>query len=152
MTSLGRVGIQIERVSAYEFRVRFDNERHAHLTMDEPAPLGKDAGPNAARVLAAAIGNCLSASLVFCLSKRGAPVKRLSTDVSFEIVRNEHKRLRVGKVDVVLKPELDPGDQTALDACLSTFEDFCMVTQSVREGLDVSVQVTPVAHTQGEAR
>ena len=37
--------------------------------MDEPEPMGENSGPNAGKVLAAAIGNCLTASLLFCLQK-----------------------------------------------------------------------------------
>lgn len=37
--------------------------------MDEPEPVGSDVGPNASKVLAAAMGNCLTASLLFCLNK-----------------------------------------------------------------------------------
>jgi hypothetical protein len=35
-----------------------------------------------------------------------------------------------------------PIPDEALKACLETFEDFCVVTQSVRTGIDVAVNVT----------
>ena len=133
-------GISVERLSGYEFRVSFDKPQYASLTLDEPAPLGDDSAPNAARVLAAAIGNCLSASLVFCLSRSKVELESLRTDVRVEIVRNEQRRLRVGKVEVVLHPSRVE-NQAAFQACLENFEDFCVVTQSVRDGLDVEVRV-----------
>ncbi len=89
-------GIKIEQVSGYEFRVTFDKPQHPSLLMDEPEPLGKDSAPNPSRILAAAIGDCLSASLMFCLSRSGANVSDLKTEVSVELVRNEQKRLRNG--------------------------------------------------------
>ena len=119
-------------------------EHFAPLRMDEPPPLGHDAAPNAARILAAAIGNCLSASLVFCLKKSNVADAGVTADVAVEIVRNEKRRLRIGKVDVTLHTKL-PADHPALQGCLATFEDFCIVTQSVRDGIDVNLQV----ETQG---
>ena len=66
------------------------------------------------------------------------PVAR-SSAVDVEIVRNEAKRLRVGRIAVTLDA---PGaDLAALEACIPAFEEFCTVTQSVREGIDVAVQV-----------
>ncbi|NIP81865.1 MAG: OsmC family peroxiredoxin, partial [Gemmatimonadetes bacterium] len=53
----------------FQFDTEFDGEKMANLLFDEPSPLGEDEGPNAARVLGAAVGNCLSASLLFCLRK-----------------------------------------------------------------------------------
>lgn len=132
--------VRVEQVDGFEFRVTFDKEQFAPLLLDEPPPLGHDAAPNAARVLAAAIGNCLSASLVFCLKKAGVAASGISADVNVEIVRNDSRRLRVGKVDVTLHTKLPPNDP-ALLACLSTFEDFCVVTQSVRQGIDVAVHI-----------
>jgi hypothetical protein len=58
--------IHVEQVHDYEFKVRFDKLQFPERQLDEPGPLGRDTGPNAARVLSAAIGNCLSASLLFC--------------------------------------------------------------------------------------
>lgn len=142
---VGEFSLQIARLNDYEFKVTFDKPHYTPLLMDEPAPLGKDSAPNPARILAAAIGDCLTASLLFCMKKSGAEVGAMTTDVNVELVRNEHNRLRVGRVDVTLHPTL-LGDQAALDKCLATFEDFCVVTQSVREGLDVRVKVEPTGN------
>ena len=61
--------ITIEQNRDFEFTVRFDKPQYPAWLLDEPAPLGRDSGPGAARALAAAIGNCLSASLLFCARK-----------------------------------------------------------------------------------
>ena len=46
-----------------------------------------------------------------------------------------------GHVEVSIHPQAQIPDE-AMDACLKTFEDFCVVTQSVREGIDVKVSVS----------
>lgn len=137
----GSFTFQVERVDGYEFRVRFDKEALGELLVDEPPPLGKDRGPNPARLLAASVASCLSASLVFCLSKAGVAVGSLVTEVDTELVRNERRRLRIGKLSVRLKPTLSSA--SALDGCLGVFEDFCVVTESVRQGVEVDVTVVP---------
>ncbi|MGE5571385.1 MAG: OsmC family protein [Rhodospirillales bacterium] len=133
--------ISIDQVRDYEFRVRFDKEHIPELAVDEPAPLGKDAGPSPARLLAAAIGNCLSASLLFCARKAQAEFSGLHTDVKVTIVRNERKRLRVGRVEVTIEPKLADEDREKAARCLEVFEDFCIVTESVRTGIPVKVNV-----------
>lgn len=140
MEPAGDFTLHIEQVAGFDFRVRFDKERYAELHFDEPPPLGGDTAPNPVRVLAAAIGDCLSASLVFCLKRRGVVATGLRSEVHVQLVRNEHKRLRVGKIDVSIHPGASIPDE-ALQACLESFEDFCVVTQSVRAGIDVVVNV-----------
>jgi organic hydroperoxide reductase OsmC/OhrA len=139
-TIAAEFNISVEQVDGFEYRVRFDKEQHPEVRMDEPAPLGQDAAPNAARFLAAAVGNCLAASLSFCMKRAGAMPTGVKARVHVTLVRNEQKRIRIGHLDV----ELDPGpgvDAAALQKCLPTFEDFCTVTQSVRGCLDVRVKV-----------
>ena len=135
-----RFSVRVEQVEGFEFRVKFDKEQFEPLRLDEPPPLGRDLAPNAARILAAAIGNCLAASLVFCLQKAKIATSGVSADVEVEIVRSEKRRLRIGKVNVTLHTKLS-ADHPALTSCLATFEEFCVVTQSVRQGIDVAVRV-----------
>lgn len=141
MKKVGEHEIHITQDHRYRFEVQFDKAAFTAIALDEPPPLGEDSAPNASRILSAAIGSCLSASLVFCLGKRGVKVERgIEAKVHTNIVRTEERRLRIGGVEVTLSvpPDIDP--QT-LDACRQVFEDFCTVTESVRSGIDVSVKV-----------
>jgi len=132
---------QLERVKDYEFRVRFDSPSIPDIITDEPEPLGKGAGPNASRLLSAAVGNCLSSSLIFCLSKSRIPVNELKASVETVIRRNEKGRWRVAGLKVKLRPFLREEDIPQSKRCLEIFEDFCIVTESVRKGIPVEVDV-----------
>ena len=131
----------LEQVERFQFDVNFATPDWAPLRLDEPAPLGDDTAPSASRVLGAAIGNCLAASLLFCLQKSRVPVKGIRATVDGEIVRNDKGRMRIGSVQVVLHPTLDGVPLERMDRCRELFEDFCVVTQSVRDGIDVQVSV-----------
>ncbi len=133
--------ITIDNISDYEFRVKLDKQQYADLLTDEPAPLGGDKAPNASRFLAAAVGNCLCASLVFCARKAHAPLRGVHSEVTLHYARNEKGRLRIGKIDVRMEPEFEGSEPGKAGRCLELFEDFCVVTQSVRKGIDVSVTV-----------
>jgi uncharacterized OsmC-like protein len=136
-----RFSLSIDSVGGLEFRVKFTGAGYPDLTIDEPVPAGSENGPNPARLLAAAIGGCLSASLLFCAQKLRLNMPGVQTDVAVTHTRNEKGRLRIGKVEVVIDPRIEDPDEHKLQRCLELYEDFCVVTQSVRRGLDVSVQV-----------
>ena len=111
------------------------------LRFDEPAPLGEGSAPQAVDVLSAAIGNCLAASLAFCLRRARVPFTALEAHVETEVTRDERGRMRIGGVTVELQPELADGDPAGLERCKALFEDFCTVTASVRRGIQVDVRV-----------
>jgi uncharacterized OsmC-like protein len=130
----------------YAFTVTFDQDSMGTLLTDEPAPLGQGSGPNPSRLLAAAVGNCLAASLLYCLRRARIEVAGLHATVTASLQRNDAGRLRVGQFRVELKPELvHPADRARMGRCLEIFQDFCVVTESVRNGIPVAVEVaTPV--------
>ena len=135
--------VTLVRRHGYEFLADFHEPGVSELTLDEPPPLGEGRGPNAVRVLAAAVGTCLSASLVSCLERAHVPVTDMDATVEGELTRNAQGRLRVKGLQVKLAPRVGV-DPSRLERCLGLFEDYCIVTQSVREGIDVKVEVAPV--------
>lgn len=137
-------GVTMELQDGYRFLVAFDQDGVPPLLMDEPEPLGEGAGPSAARVLAAAVGNCLSASALYCLRRARIDVRGMHTTVDASIERNEAGRLRVTGVQVRIEPVVEASQRARMGRCLELFEDFCVVTQSVRQGIDVDVAVEPV--------
>ncbi len=136
-------GAEIVQRDHFRFDVTFDDEAWAPIVVDEPEPLGTAAGPNASRLLAAAVGNCLGASLLLCLEKARVGLTGLRAHVEGALERNERGRLRIAGIRVVLSPTLDAEPTSRYARCLDLFEDFCIVTQSVREGIDVEVTVEP---------
>jgi uncharacterized OsmC-like protein len=131
--------VAVEQIADYEFRVRFDKPEYGDAHLDEPPPLGKDSGPNAGRLLAAAIGNCLSASFLFAARKNGASIGSLRAEVTVEVVRNQNRRLRIGRLLVTLDAGVAPGDVESARKAAEMFEDFCTITASVRQGIPVEV-------------
>jgi organic hydroperoxide reductase OsmC/OhrA len=135
-------GIELEQQEGFEFRVRFDWPDVPELVLDEPEPLGRGRGPNAVRLVGAAVANCLAASLVFCLKSKfrqnPGPVRAMA---SGRLEKNEHGRYRIAGIDVVLSLSEKLGDLAHQQRCLEQFEDFCVVTESVRRGIPVSVSV-----------
>lgn len=133
--------VELVQQADYRFEVRFDSPAVPSLITDESAPLGADAGPNPARLLGTAVANCLAASLLFSLRrfKNAAGPVRATATVS--LVRNAQNRLRIGRIDVDLHLAAAAPDMRSLARVLAQFEDFCIVTQSVRAGITVDVRV-----------
>ena len=146
--------LTMELQDDYRFLVDFAQPGVPPLLLDEPEPLGDGDGPNAARLLAAAVGNCLSASVLFCLRRARIDVQGMRTTVSASPSRNEAGRLRLGGIAVRITPVVDAAEHGRMRRCLELFEDFCVVTQSVRSGIAVDVSVEPIAQvaSSSEAR
>ena len=137
--------VNIEHCRNFQFAVDFTDGHGAPLITDEPPPLGEGNGPNPARLLAAAVGNCLAASFMFCLKKAQIEPQDLRAVVDGQITRNARGRLRISELRVRLEPHFAPEDLARSARCVGLFEDFCIVTESVRAGIDVMVEMKPVA-------
>jgi len=140
-TSADEFAITVEQIEDYKFTVRFDKPQFPEYLLDEPAPVGQDTAPNASRLLSAAVGNCLSASLLFCARKAKVQLGPIRTVVRTEVRRNERGRLRIGRIEVRIDPRIPDAEKQKALRCLDLFEDYCVVTESVRQGIDVQVTV-----------
>jgi len=137
----GQLIVTMEQIDNFEFKVKF--AEGMELLTDEPEPLGRGKGPSPSKVLSAAIGNCLSASLLFCLQKARIYSKVTKTTVATTTTRNGKGRMRIAGSKVSINVEIDQAEEATnrINKCLELFEDFCVVTQSVRDGIDVDIEI-----------
>ncbi len=126
----------------YKFNVNFDEESIPDLIVDEEKPIGDASGPNPSRLLSAAVGHCLSSSLLYCLGKARIKAKNIETIVRTSVERNEQGYVRVKKMDVQIRVETNEKDRPRLPRCLEIFENYCTVTESVRQGIQINVTTT----------
>ncbi len=141
MSDTGPIRVTLEQEDDYAFRIRFDDTTLAPLLSDEASPLGQDRGPNPSRLLLASVANCLVASLLFALRKQHNAPGKLRAQITAIPMRNAQGRWRIPQASVELQlPEGNEHYQN-LERVLAQFEEFCIVTQSVRQGIDVVVTV-----------
>ena len=132
--------VRLDQAHDYQFDVAF-GPGIAALRSDEPPPLGQGAGPSPVQLLAAAVGNCLSASLLFALRKYKQAPEPIRCEVTADVGRNPENRLRVLGMQVRLTLGVAAAGLQHLDRVLDQFEAFCTVSQSVGAGIPITVQV-----------
>ena len=134
--------ILMEKTGKMQFTTTFDKD-YPDFLFDEPEhSLGEDEYPNASRMLTASVMNCLSASLTFCLLRSRADIKGLKTKGSAYYKRNEDGRLRITRIEVELFPEIeDEKNIKKLKRCIDIFKNYCIVSKSVQEGIQVNANV-----------
>lgn len=141
MSETEEIRLTLEQEDGYAFRIRFEGSDLEPLLSDEPSPLGEDRGPNPARLLLASVANCLAASLLFALRKYKNQPGPLHARISACPRRNAEGRWRLPRAFVEIRLAEGGEEHQHLARILQQFEDFCIVTQSVREGVDVKVTV-----------
>lgn len=132
--------VTLEQQQDFRFANAF-GEGIAILVSDEAPPVGGGQGPSPLQLLAAAVGNCLSASLLFALRKFKQAPEPIRARVEAVTGRNEQKRVRVQRIRVRLDLGVPADRLEHLDRALAQFEDFCTVTASVRAAIPVEVEV-----------
>ena len=147
MDTEGEFRIELRNQADFRFEVHFPNPAIPALITDEGAPVGGDAGPSPSHLLGTAVANCLAASLLFALRKYKNQPGPLKVVATVRNVRNEQRRLRIGHIDVDLQLAEPAAAIHMLDRVLAQFEDFCVVTQSVRAAIPVTVRVQDSTQT-----
>ena len=132
--------VQLIQKQDYQFDVHF-GETVPVVMSDEPAPLGAGQGQSPVQFLAAAVGNCLSASLLFSLRKFKQTPEPIRCNVQANVGRNAEGRVRVLGLKAVLTLGVPAASLEHLERVLDQFETYCTVTESIRQGIPVSIEV-----------
>jgi uncharacterized OsmC-like protein len=146
-----KVGIKLDDIeSQMIFKCDLGNMKVKDCYIDEEHHEEVDMlGPNPSRMLALGVLGCLSASFIFCLKKRNFKVDDFKSEAEVTIARNSKGFWRVKKIDVNIEPIINnPEALKRAKQCLKTakngvsfFEQYCIVTQSVRDGVEVNVNI-----------
>jgi len=134
--------INMEKLENYKFLVDFGGSIPS-LLMDETedVPGGEETGPTASMLMGAAVGNCLSASLVFCLSKKRVNLKNLKTKITLKRKRNDKGYWNISGIVVDLQPEIAEEDRERFDKCVEIFRNYCIVSNSIETGIPLTVNI-----------
>lgn len=141
MSDSPEIRIVLEQEGAYAFKVNFEGADLDALHTDEPAPLGIGSGPNPSALLLTSLANCLSASLLFALRKFKNAPGPIRAEIVAKKVRNAEGRWRIPHAEVTIQLSDKADAFEHLGRVVDQFEEFCIVTQSVREGIDVGVRI-----------
>jgi organic hydroperoxide reductase OsmC/OhrA len=132
----------LNQVERYRFEVRFAEPSWTPLVADLAPPTGSRAGPTPEEFLAAAMGQCLSSTLLFTLGKARVPVGPMRTRVWLTVGKNPNGRTRVQHIEVEIDvAPVQESDRDRFDRCVATFADYCTVSGAVREGIPTDVKV-----------
>lgn len=131
--------LKLKRIERYVFQLDFGE--YGNILADEPEPLGGGEGPSPSALLAASVANCLSASLVYALSRNKEDPGEMSAEVTGTTGR-VGKFLRITNVKVALHLGVAKDELSSLTSALEVFENYCTVTQSVRAGVQVDVEIS----------
>lgn len=132
---------KLQLIDGYKFNVKSDVNYIPDFVVDETKPDGEGSGPNPLRLLAAAVGHCMSSSLIYCLKKARIPVNNLETTVKTNLFKNKTGKTRISNIDIQINLKVNKKDEPRIHRCLTLFEDYCTVTQSIRKGIEVNVTV-----------
>ena len=141
MSENDSIRLVLEQEGPYAFRIEFDGTSLEALHTDEPAPLGAGAGPNPSALLLAGVANCLAASLVFALRKFKNTPGPIRAEITANKERNAEGRWRIPRAQVVITLADKAASLEHFERVLEQFEQFCIVTQSVRDGIEVDVAI-----------
>lgn len=132
--------VELVRDTGCRFTIDFDGSGAA-LTTDAPPPVGSGRGPDSEMLLIAAVANCLSASLAFFLRKFRNDDVPIRTRAAATLARTAQGRSRVQAIDVDIRLGVPASSVRLLERALAQYEDHCVVTQSVRAAIAVTVRI-----------
>ncbi len=136
--------VEVEWMNGIAFTAK---ARQFTLQLDEPETFhGTDTGPSAAEYLAVGIGGCLGTSFAHCAKKVDLPIKAIKVIVDVDMHHSGDDGtgpLRITGMTTELAVTLkDDSDIDVFDLCVESFKKYCVVTQSVINGIPVDIKVT----------
>jgi len=139
--SKSEVGIKLEEEMI--FKCDLGQIQMNDLFIDEKHKKSVDKiGPNPSKLLALSVLGCLAASFAFCLQKKNFTLSDLEGKAIILSKKNEKGFWRLKKINIKLTPKIDnPEMRKRVEQCIEVFEQFCFISESLRNGIDLEVKI-----------
>lgn len=128
------ISVKLEQVN--EATTRGEIRGHEVL-IDRPlAKEGKDAGPMGGELLLAALGGCFNSNLLAAIRARSLPIHDITIEINGTLVDNPQ---RYEAIEMIVR-SAHP-DRAEFEKLVTIAERSCIVANSLRSGLNLSVRV-----------
>lgn len=136
-----RVGLTQEEEML--FKCELGSLKMENLYIDEKSEKNSEKlGPSPVKLLGLSVLGCLAASFSFCLQKNNFSLTDLTGNAEVTIARNNKGFWRVNKIDIEIFPQIDsPKMRKRADQCSKFFEQYCIISESLRTGFEVNVKL-----------
>ena len=120
--------------------------RHFHgIHVDEPESFhGTDVGPSPVEYFLIGIGGCLGSTFKYCLQKQDVEIDLLEVVVDGQL---KHAGPKMSLKLVYIEAELfitakNEESSDKIEQCIKNFRDYCIVTNSITQGVPIDVKVS----------
>lgn len=136
-----KVGLKLEEQML--FKCDLGQIKMHNLYIDERKKKRNDKiGPSPVKLLALSVLSCLLASFEFCLEKKNLELSDLEGKAEIIIARDKKNFWRVKKIDIDILPKIDnPEMRKRVDQCKRLFEQYCIISESLRKGIEINVNL-----------
>jgi putative redox protein len=128
------ITVKLEQVDSATTRTEI---RGHEVLIDRPlAKEGHDAGPMGGELLLAALGGCFNSNLLAAIRARSLPIDDIRIEINGNLV--EHPQ-RYDSVEMIVRSSHP--DRAEFEKLVTIAERSCIVANSLRDGLNLTVRV-----------
>ncbi|MFX1388862.1 MAG: OsmC family protein [Promethearchaeota archaeon] len=134
-----KVGLKQEEVMIFKCDLGKINMHNLYIDENHQKETDK-IGPSPTKLLALSVLGCLAASFAFCIQKKNLFLSNLDGIATVTIARNNEGFWRIKKIDTKLIVKTnDPIIKKRINQCKKFFEQYCIISESIRKGIDLDV-------------
>jgi uncharacterized OsmC-like protein len=122
------------------FDARF-RTKEGDLLLPAPTPVGVGYGPEAVTLLNMSTTYCMTASLNYYLAKARVVPTTLRAKGHVGMRLTEEQFRRVKSIEIDIRIEVDEKERKRLMRALDRFNDFCIITESIKGSFPINVRV-----------
>jgi len=115
------------------------------IHIDEPESFhGTDKGPSPVEFFLIGIGGCLGSTFAYCLQKQNIEIDALEVVVDGHL-KHAGPKLSLKLVNIeaeLLISAKDDDNSEKIELCIKNFQDYCIVTNSITQGVPIDIKVS----------